>query len=129
LIRSARPTAWSILSVTAARRADRVSVCGLFLSPAAVRQNRPHTLTPSILDPIHTPVRLVVTDVEMPVMGGVELVRSLRIVQKDLPFVALSGSVTKERQAELEGLGIKSILSKPCEAAKLLHAVHRALAE
>ena len=59
--------------------------------------------------------------------GWVELVRLLRIVQKDLPFVALSGSVTKERQAELEGLGIKSILNKPCEASGLLHAVHRAL--
>ncbi|HEY8993688.1 MAG TPA: GAF domain-containing protein [Lacunisphaera sp.] len=74
-------------------------------------------------------VRLVVTDVEMPVMGGIELVRSLRIVEKDLPFVVLSGSVTAERLAELEGLGIRSVLSKPCEAAKLLHAVHRALAE
>lgn len=50
-------------------------------------------------------------------------------MQKDLPFVALSGTVTTERQAELEGLGIKGILSKPCEAGKLLQAVHRALAE
>jgi signal transduction histidine kinase/ActR/RegA family two-component response regulator len=72
-------------------------------------------------------VRLVVTDVEMPVMGGAELIRSLRVVEKGLQFVVLSGSLTEERLAELQELGIKRVLGKPCEAAQLLQTVHRAL--
>ena len=72
-------------------------------------------------------VRLVVTDVEMPVMGGAELIRSLRVVEKGLQFVVLSGSLTEERLAELQELGIKRVLGKPCEAAQLLQTVHQAL--
>lgn len=72
-------------------------------------------------------VRLVVTDVEMPVMGGIELIRSLRIVDKGLQFVVLSGSITEERLAELKELGIECVLGKPCEAGQLLRALHQSL--
>jgi signal transduction histidine kinase/ActR/RegA family two-component response regulator len=72
-------------------------------------------------------VQLVLTDVDMPVMGGIELIRSLRIVGNDLRFVVLAGSGTVERNEELKQLGIEHCLEKPCNAARILQTLRRAL--
>lgn len=73
-------------------------------------------------------VQLVVSDMDMPVMGGAQLVRSLQILDKDLRFLILSGSMDADKQAELAQLGIEQILPKPCEAAQLLQALSKILA-
>jgi PAS domain S-box-containing protein len=76
----------------------------------------------------HGAVQLVVTDVMMPVMGGVELIQSLRVLQPGIRIVASSGLDQEERRAELVAAGIKEILGKPYAPAQLLLAVARALA-
>ncbi len=62
-------------------------------------------------------VQLVLTDVVMPRLGGVELARALRATQS-LPVLFMSGF--HERQAELAG---EHVLDKPFTAAQLLSAV------
>ncbi|MEO6246757.1 MAG: response regulator [Opitutaceae bacterium] len=74
-------------------------------------------------------VRLLLTDMMMPQMGGVALVRAVRTVEPYLPIVAMSGLEDEERTRDLAVLGVKQILAKPCEAKHVLWAVHRALSQ
>jgi DNA-binding NarL/FixJ family response regulator len=73
-------------------------------------------------------VRLVLTDIMMPVMNGVALTRALREVAPHLCIVATSGLLDHNRHEELAALGVTSILAKPCNPDEILDAVHRALA-
>jgi PAS domain S-box-containing protein len=74
-------------------------------------------------------VALVLTDIMMPGIGGVELIRSLRIIRADISVVATSGLELPEDRSEMIALGVTEIISKPCMAANLLNAVRRALDE
>jgi len=71
-------------------------------------------------------VRLVLTDVMMPTMGGGSLARALRLIEPKLKVIAMSG--LESAGTELEGLGV-TMLQKPCEPSKLLEAVRAALTE
>jgi PAS domain S-box-containing protein len=73
-------------------------------------------------------VRLVLTDVMMPVMGGVELIRALRVLAPDVCVVATTGLDYEDTGGELAALGVAEVLSKPCSSATLLLAIQRALA-
>jgi CheY-like chemotaxis protein len=75
----------------------------------------------------HADVRLVLTDVMMPVMGGMALVRALRAIQPKLPIIATTGLDHDERQTELTNLRVTDILPKPCPPAEMLAAVRRRL--
>ncbi len=72
-------------------------------------------------------VRVVLTDMMMPVMGGPELARSLAALAPDLPVIGMSGlpdhGGTNEGRADLA-----RFLGKPFRARSLLEAVAAALA-
>ena len=63
-------------------------------------------------------VQLVLTDVVMPRLGGVELARAIRSAPRVIPVVFMSGF--HERQSELAG---EHVLGKPFTAEQLLSAV------
>ena len=69
-------------------------------------------------------LELVVTDIVMPRMNGVELMQALSESQPDLPVILMSGYAT----TALAGMGIAtpcSILAKPFSAESLLAEVDR----
>lgn len=74
------------------------------------------------------PFDLVVTDMLMPEMDGIELMRVLRTEQPTLPVIAISGV---EEWAEYlriaKNLGARATLQKPVAAAALVAAVHQVL--
>ncbi len=72
-------------------------------------------------------VALVLTDIMMPGIGGVALVRSLRIINPDIRIVAMSGLERVDNWDDFTALGITEILSKPCSDKTLIQAVSRAL--
>jgi CheY-like chemotaxis protein len=72
-------------------------------------------------------VDLVLTDVVMPEMGGVELVRELRRRTPRLKALAITGYMVTEDLAELHEAGIGEIVSKPVEVHTLAEAVYRLL--
>ena len=72
-------------------------------------------------------IRLVLTDVMMPVMSGVSLIRAIRALEPMQRIVAMSGLSDETRRAELAELGVVEILEKPCSPADLLGALHREL--
>lgn len=72
-------------------------------------------------------VRLLLTDVMMPTMGGVALARAVRALEPTLRIIAMSGLNDAERTQELAALGVTQVLSKPCEPQDIFEAIQRAL--
>ncbi len=72
-------------------------------------------------------VKLVITDVMMPEMGGGTLARALRVLAPDLKILATSGLEANRQHREFAALGATEVLPKPCGPAALLEAVRRTL--
>jgi PAS domain S-box-containing protein len=72
-------------------------------------------------------IKLVLTDVMMPVMNGVTLVRALRAIDPGLKIIAASGLGEATHGKELAALGVLEVLTKPYAGAELIAAVHRHL--
>jgi CheY-like chemotaxis protein len=72
---------------------------------------------------LRSPPDLVVTDVMMPVMGGVELIRRLRVdpTTRDIPILAVSGDSHLAVAAD-------AVVPKPFHADNLMAAVNALLA-
>lgn len=73
-------------------------------------------------------VRLVITDIMMPGMDGLALVRALRGLQPSLPVIASSGLDRNQNHEEFAALGVGEVLAKPFSPPALLKAVSRHLA-
>ncbi|MFB6097674.1 MAG: PAS domain S-box protein, partial [Salinibacter sp.] len=71
-------------------------------------------------------IDLVVTDLRMPGMSGLELIRALRGRHPDLPIVAASGVADGRTDEALEA-GAQTFLAKPFTAEKLEGALQEAL--
>ncbi len=74
-------------------------------------------------------VKLVVTDLMMPVMGGQALMQTLRRIDPQLRMIAATGLEPGEKRAELRALGVRTILMKPYSPQALLEAVAAELGE
>jgi PAS domain S-box-containing protein len=72
-------------------------------------------------------VRLVLTDLMMPVMGGVSLLRAIHILDPKVRMLATSGLTDQDSHAKLEDLGVDGIVAKPCDASELLRTIWRQL--
>jgi PAS domain S-box-containing protein len=70
---------------------------------------------------------LVVTDMMMPAMGGLNMLRVLRRTAPDVPVVAMTGLAQAGVREELDALGVVEYLEKPTQPADVLLAVRRAL--
>ena len=73
------------------------------------------------------PVDVLVTDIRMPVMDGVELLQVVRSQHPGTARFVLSGHTGHEAGLRLTGLA-HQFLSKPCDIDELLGGVRRALA-
>jgi two-component system cell cycle sensor histidine kinase/response regulator CckA len=74
-------------------------------------------------------VRLVVTDIMMPVMDGVGLIRTLRVLDRNLKVIAMSGLEHGEQAAEFSSWKVGEVLIKPFQGHQLLDRVRQSLAE
>jgi two-component system, cell cycle sensor histidine kinase and response regulator CckA len=72
-------------------------------------------------------IAIVITDLSMGGMDGIQLVRALRKVNPEVRVVVSSGHFQKENQTILGALGVKHFLDKPYTADKLLRAVQSAM--
>lgn len=72
---------------------------------------------------------LVLTDLNMPRISGLELIRRLRSAGNRVPCVVATGFIGSVGvEDEIRSLGVREILSKPFSPDSLGHAVSRALA-
>ena len=72
-------------------------------------------------------IKLVVTDVMMPVMGGISLVRALRALAPTMKVIATSGLTDQESDAKLKAVGVDGIIAKPCDPLELLSEIRKHL--
>jgi len=75
-----------------------------------------------------TPVDLLLTDVRMPGMDGLELLRTLRGRQPGLAAIVMTAYGSVETAVEAMRLGASDFLTKPFKVAELRAAVARVLA-
>jgi CheY-like chemotaxis protein len=69
-------------------------------------------------------IAAVITDLMMPFMDGIALIRALRKMQPNVPIAASTGLGEKPQLAELKSLGVAPLLSKPYGAEALLKVTH-----
>jgi CheY-like chemotaxis protein len=76
-------------------------------------------------------IRLVITDILMPFMDGVQFIRALHRLTPSMPVIASSGALgmpgQQDRTDEVHALGVKHILHKPYGVEVLLRTVHSEL--
>ncbi|GAB4264067.1 MAG: hypothetical protein Kow0080_02900 [Candidatus Promineifilaceae bacterium] len=70
---------------------------------------------------------LVLSDVVMPYMGGIELLTAVREHGLDIPFVFMTGYVLQERLEILKSYDSPPLLSKPLQINELATTLHNAL--
>jgi len=73
------------------------------------------------------PCHLVLSDLVMPGMGGLELVRQIRQHDQIVPVVFLSAFGDRATMAKATQMGVVDFLTKPFLAASLLGLVERIL--
>jgi two-component system response regulator FixJ len=69
----------------------------------------------------------IVTDVRMPQMSGLDLVRQLKVLEIDLPVVVITGHGDIPLAVEAMKEGVADFLEKPFDDDALLDAIRRAL--
>ncbi|HEX5083741.1 MAG TPA: response regulator [Blastocatellia bacterium] len=72
-------------------------------------------------------IRVVVTDLMMPVMDGPATIRSLQRLDPEVKIIAVSGLSGNGRMLEATQAGVKSFLPKPYTADRLLKAISEIL--
>lgn len=70
---------------------------------------------------------LVITDMSMPGMTGLDLARRLSALREDLPIILTSGNVSQLAAESIRTAGIREVLPKPFTLESLGLAAHRAL--
>ena len=74
-----------------------------------------------------TPVDLLIADLRMPGLDGLELLRAGRLIVPDMEVIVLSGHGTVEEAVEAMKEGAWDFLTKPFDRAPLVRAVRQAL--
>ena len=72
---------------------------------------------------------LVITDVNMPRMNGITLVRSMARLEKRLPSIVFVSGFGNVDEREMYGLGVQAFLSKPTVRETMVETVEHALAD
>ncbi|MBO0798010.1 MAG: response regulator, partial [Blastocatellia bacterium] len=72
-------------------------------------------------------IKLVLTDMMMPVMDGAATISELRRLNPRLPIIASSGLAETGREVQARSLGVQKFLPKPYTAARLLRALNELL--
>lgn len=74
-------------------------------------------------------IDLILSDVVMPQMGGLELLRALQQRQVDIPVLMLTGHMFGKEVSEFRALGLKGWLTKPVQLEILAQTVAQFLSE
>ena len=70
---------------------------------------------------------MVVTDLNMPGISGLEVARAIRDTCPDVPVIVVSGYITDIFRTQAEAAGVRELISKPHEVEELRDAVQRHL--
>jgi CheY-like chemotaxis protein len=72
-------------------------------------------------------IKVVLTDMDLPHLGGVALAREIRKMKPDMALIASTGQGEYANIAELQPLGVVNFLTKPYDTEKLLMTLRSAM--
>ena len=72
-------------------------------------------------------IQAVILDLDMPVLGGAEVIPSLTKFNPRLQIIILSGQLELQERAKPLGKAVSAVLAKPCGVQELLHTLDRVL--
>lgn len=73
------------------------------------------------------PIDLVITDLNMPVMDGMQLMHEIRSRRSDLPVVVITGYGTFRTEKQVLENGAAGFIAKPCTLHRVQETVQAAL--
>lgn len=73
----------------------------------------------TFIDSAYDFIDMVICDWNMPGMTGIELLRQLRTVDQEMPFLMVTGRGDKESVIEAKGSGVSGYIRKPFSAVQL----------
>ena len=76
---------------------------------------------------IERPYDIVLTDIRMPDIGGMRVLRDIKRIKPSLPVLIITGYATAKSAVQAMKLGAADYIEKPFEPEQLLDAVARAL--
>lgn len=68
---------------------------------------------------------MIISDIQMPILSGLDLVKHLRAEHFNKPVIALTASHKASEQQEMLDAGFSAFLTKPIEISKLLETLER----
>ena len=74
-------------------------------------------------------VDLVLTDIKMPGMDGLELIKVLKQSDDPVKILVMTGYGDRETMSRLQEMGVCGVLHKPFDGGQLIAAIRPALAE
>ena len=72
---------------------------------------------------LHQKYDLLITDIVMPHLNGVELISQIRQINNDLPIMVMSGKLNGELITDLEEMDVKFILPKPIKPVEFRRVI------
>jgi YesN/AraC family two-component response regulator len=76
----------------------------------------------------HMPV-IIVTDINMPAMGGIEMAGEIKSIRADTRFIVMTAHSDRSYLEKFSAIGFSEYLLKPIQFKKLFAAIERAIAE
>lgn len=74
------------------------------------------------------PFDLLITDIVMPYLDGLELIRKLRSINRHIPIMVVSGNLNEELNESLQELNIRHVLPKPIKPFEFRQMISSILA-
>lgn len=75
----------------------------------------------------HSYFDLILMDIVMPVMNGIEAAKKIKVLYPETPVIAVTSIADKICPATLENIGFDAILRKPPDKVLFLHTINQAL--
>jgi YesN/AraC family two-component response regulator len=72
---------------------------------------------------------IVITDIDMPVMDGIQMTGEIKAIKADTKFIVLTGYSDKNRLEKFSEIGVNNYIPKPIMFEKLFAAIEKCIAE
>lgn len=72
-------------------------------------------------------IDLLITDLRMPAMGGIDLIRKVKPTHPDIPIIVITAYGSSESAEEAIGAGAYDYITKPFRKEQILISINRAM--
>jgi CheY-like chemotaxis protein len=78
-----------------------------------------------IFEQMRDQIRILITDMAMPGMNGLDLIRAIRNLNPAVHIVATTGMTTPDQMQAISDAGVSHVLSKPCSSHQLIELIRK----